>query len=81
MITTNKKSLTPVLQNFQLKNLIIELNNLDLSADTDSLVAGDEFFDFMHLIYVFQHIRPEKGIQIFTDLIDKLKENGTGMFH
>ena len=34
------------------------LNNLDLSDDTDCLIAGDKCFDFIHSIYVFQHIRP-----------------------
>jgi len=58
-----------------------QLDNTDFSANTNLLSSGDKRFNFIHSIYVFQHIRTQKGLQIFSQLVDGLKENGVGMFH
>jgi len=57
------------------------LNNVAFSAQADRLLSGSEPFDFVHSIYVFQHIRTKQGLKIFIQLVDTLKENGIGIFH
>ena len=57
------------------------VNKVQFSTQVDSLPANTEPFDFVHSIYVFQHIRVEQGLQTFIQLIDLLKENGIGAIH
>lgn len=57
------------------------LNNVDFTARTNSLPSLTDSFDFVHSIYVFQHIRAKQGLKTVIQLIDSLKENGIGMLH
>ena len=57
------------------------LGNIQFSTQINSLPPDVEPFDFVHSIYVFQHIRVEQGLQMFIQLIDLLKKNGVGAIH
>ncbi len=53
--------------------------SLFLSDEKLSLLNGK--FDFIHSIYVFQHIPTEQGLSIFRRLIKKLNKDGVAMIH
>ena len=57
------------------------LNNVEFSTRTNDLLPYKESFDFIHSIYVFQHIRTKHGVPTFIQLVNALKENGIGMVH
>ena len=57
------------------------LYNVQFSTQINSLPSNAELFDFVHSIYVFQHIRIEQGLRTFIQLIDLLRENGIGAIH
>ncbi len=57
------------------------LSHVEFSSDLNGLPPGGEPFDFVHSIYVFQHIRVKQGLHIVAQLIDLLKDNGAGMLH
>ncbi|MBW1781885.1 MAG: class I SAM-dependent methyltransferase [Deltaproteobacteria bacterium] len=57
------------------------LRNVTFSTDLNSLPSDAGPFDFVHSIYVFQHIRIKQGLHMAGQLIDLLKDNGAGMLH
>ena len=57
------------------------LNNVQFSTQINRLPSDTEPFDFVHSIYVFQHIGVEQGFKTLIQLIDLLKEKGIGAIH
>ena len=52
--------------------------NVELALGDDALshVQGD--FDLLHCVLVFQHIRRDRGEELFGTLVDRLREGGVG---
>jgi len=57
------------------------LKNVAFSTNLDGLRPDAESFDFVHSIYVFQHLRIDRGLHTAARLIDLLNDNGVGMLH
>jgi len=57
------------------------LYNIEFSTLAKNPISLTDSFDFVHSIYVFQHIRTKQGFKTIIQLIDALKENGIGMLH
>ncbi len=55
--------------------------NISLFLSDEKLSQLHGKFDFIHSIYVFQHIPVEQGLSIFWRLINKLSVNGVAMIH
>jgi len=52
------------------------VNNVKLIKSDDNLSSLTERFDLIHSVIVFQHIPVERGIHIFSNLLNHLKEGG-----
>lgn len=52
------------------------LSNLNLALSDDSLSGAKGTFDFIHSIYVFQHIPLSRGLAIVQRMLDRLDEGG-----
>jgi len=57
------------------------LDNIQFSTQINNLPPDVEPFDFVHSIYVLQHLRVKQGLHTVAQVIDLLKDNGTGMLH
>jgi len=54
------------------------LSNVSLQETVDALLPQAGKFDFINSFIVFQHIRPERGYEIFKKLVDLLEDGGIG---
>lgn len=57
------------------------LHNVEFATTIDEVPKDTERFDFIHSIYVLQHIRIKPGLETVSRLLDLLKDNGVGMLH
>ena len=55
------------------------LDHVELVQSDDDLSQVDGSFDFIHSIYVFQHIPCSRGYKIFKQLLQKLSPGGVAM--
>jgi 2-polyprenyl-3-methyl-5-hydroxy-6-metoxy-1,4-benzoquinol methylase len=55
------------------------LDNVKFGLSDDALSQVDGSFDFIHSIYVFQHIPCKRGYKIFRQLLEKLSPGGVAM--
>lgn len=64
----------------QARQICVEqsIPNLKLVKVDDALSVISGPFDFIHAFLVFQHIRPTRGIRIFSRLIQLLADQGVG---
>ncbi|AQQ08234.1 putative methyltransferase YcgJ [Sedimentisphaera cyanobacteriorum] len=56
-------------------------DNLNLIQTGSDLSNIQGRFDFVHSLYVFQHIPLSEGRKLLTQLLDKLEDNGVIAFH
>lgn len=54
------------------------VTNVHFEETVDALLPQAGKFDFINSFIVFQHIRPERGYEIFDKLVRLLKEGGIG---
>jgi ubiquinone/menaquinone biosynthesis C-methylase UbiE len=57
------------------------LENVTFELCDDSLVQAEGKFDFIHSIYVFQHIPCRRGYKLFRNLLKKLSPGGVAVIH
>ncbi len=57
---------------------IFGAHNVVLMKSDDTLSAIEGTFDLIHSVIVFQHIAPERGLQLFARLVDHLSPGGIG---
>ena len=57
------------------------ISNIRLVVSDDALSAVTGKFDLIHSYIVFQHIPPERGIEIFRNLLGLLQSGGVGAVH
>lgn len=57
------------------------IRNADLVLSDDALSRLSGRFSFIHSFIVFQHIRPRRGLEIFSRLLDVLEPGGAGAVH
>lgn len=55
------------------------LDNVTIAQSDDALSALEGSFDFIHSIYVFQHIPCQRGYKVFRQLLEKLNPGGVAM--
>jgi SAM-dependent methyltransferase len=59
------------------KNCAIrQISNITFVLSDDMLSSINDRFDFVHSIYVFQHMTPQRGYEIIDRLLDLLKPGG-----
>ena len=57
------------------------VNNVRLLLSDDNLSVLTDTYDFIHSYIVFQHIAPERGREIFRNLLSHLSAGGVGAVH
>lgn len=55
--------------------------NAQFVKTAEELAAAQGRFDFIHSFIVFQHIPPDRGYEIFRQLLALLQEGGVGALH
>jgi ubiquinone/menaquinone biosynthesis C-methylase UbiE len=54
-------------------------SNAEFYQTDEFFEKNDKTFDLIHSSIVFQHIKPSKGLEIFSKLVGVLSENGIGV--
>ncbi|MHC2070238.1 class I SAM-dependent methyltransferase [Bremerella sp. T1] len=53
-------------------------HNIQWLAIDGTTLPTDEQFDFVHSFIVFQHIRPQQGLSLFQQLVERIRPGGIG---
>ena len=69
----------PMLEKARLHAKEAGLDSLEIVKSDDQLSKIEGSFDFIHSIYVFQHIPNYRGYEIFRQLLEKLNPGGVAM--
>ncbi|GAP13761.1 protein containg methyltransferase domain [Longilinea arvoryzae] len=57
------------------------IDNCELVHSDGSSIGVTKKFDFIHSFIVFQHIPVNRGINLFSELVDHLEMDGVGVIH
>jgi 2-polyprenyl-3-methyl-5-hydroxy-6-metoxy-1,4-benzoquinol methylase len=57
------------------------INNVEIITSDDDLTLLNKKFNFIHSLFVFQHIPVKRGEKIFKNLLKHLEPSGIGVFH